>query len=94
MLGHGHPIFRITRALRPLFLLDTILLQDVRRLFLYKVHRYIIYTFMYLRIYTRFACTQQQNKFHHRTIAVYTNQCFRQVSVLKDAQAAFTVACF
>ena len=53
VLGRGDPFFRPTRALRPLFLLDTILLQDVRRLFLYKVHTYVdifIYTYMYLRI--------------------------------------------
>ena len=33
VLGRGVPHDRVTRALRPLFLMDTFLLRDVRRLF-------------------------------------------------------------
>ena len=54
VLGRGDPFFRPTRALRPLFLLDTILLQDVRRLFFIQstyVRRYIhIYIYVNSRI--------------------------------------------
>ena len=39
ILGRGSNHVRVTRALRPLFLVDTILLQDVRR---YTLVKYII----------------------------------------------------
>ena len=38
--------------------------------------------------------TIARHTFHHQMIAVNTNKQFRQVLVLKVAQAAFAVACF
>ena len=37
---------------------------------------------------------QNKTLFHHHMIAVQINQLFRQVLVLKHAQAAFAMACF
>ena len=41
VLGSGRSHFRVIRALRPLFLMDSILLHDVRRLF-YITYLYCI----------------------------------------------------
>ena len=52
ILGRGNDHVRVTRALRPLFLLDTILLQDVRRYVYTKILLSIHgCTHMYVRMY-------------------------------------------
>ena len=50
VLARGEPHIRVTRAIRPLFLVDTILLQDVRR----YIFCICIYICTYVAMYCKY----------------------------------------